>query len=179
MKVFLSTIAKFLFLLMVISFDAGFLPGLGGNWNLINIAFIVSVFFIFIFRNAIAYPFYFASILLLSYTAGSLFLIPLIAGFTSLFVINFLLERFFTNRSYYVLLAIGIIAWFIYYAVYALLLTLYHYWFPEELITLITVDWMISILFYTPFSLALLSLGYLATTFMSKRFKSYFIISDH
>jgi len=179
MRFFFTTIAKVLFLILILGIDAGFLPGLGGGWNTLNAAFILSIFFAFIFRTSIAYIFYFASTFLIAFTAGDLFLIPLTAGFLSIFTITMLLERFFTNRSYYVLLAVGTIAWILYHLIYGVLVFSYHSIFPEIIIKPISLDWLSQVLTSTFFVLLILSIGYLAVNFMSKRFRSYFIISDY
>ena len=178
MKRLLSVILITVSLLLVVSLDAGFFPALGDFWSKMSTLLMTSLYLIIIFRNSLAYTFFVVATVFYSLSVSNLLFTPLISGLITLAIINFLLERFFTNRSYYVLIVLGAFGWFFYHLLYGLLLILLRLWSPESLVISITYKWFTDIFLLSFIVVAFLSVGYLLTNSMSKRFKSYFIISN-
>lgn len=179
MKQILTWLFIILALLIVLAIDSGLLPGLGLFWSRMNMSLTIALYLLIVFQTNLAYTFYLAILLLTSLTVSNLFLIPLIAGFLTLIGINLLLERFLTNRSYYVIVTLGGLGWLFYHLIFGLQLLLYGLLAPEATIIQLQWEWVVDIVLLTFVVIGLFTAGYIATSFMSKRFRSYFIISDH
>ena len=170
-----SVIALIFFLTAL---DAAFFPALGYYSNFINITLMVSIYLLVIVRRDFALFIYAITTTLTSlYTVSWLF-VPVLLGIGVLLFIDILFESFFTNRSYYTLLLLGLIAWFVYYAVFALIVTITLLFSPESIVPTIHFSWLKGVLTGAIVLIISLTILFLLTHFLSKKFKSYFIIND-
>ncbi len=163
--------------LITAAFDVALLPALGGPLSQANLTLAVSLFLLVIVSRSLAMLFYLTSTMLIALTSSSMFFLPLMTGLAVLFIVDALFERVFTNRSIYTVVTLGVTGWLMYYLVFALLSLLLRFTPSASFSFVHTAEWWIYLL-YNLFGLAALySLGYLAVSFTSKRFRSYFIVT--
>ena len=179
MKLFLQIIVAAILILLITALDSSFFPAISGVFTYINITLTVAIYLLIIVNQRIAFLVYSLTTIIIGITSSSLLIIPLLIGLGILFLLNWLFESFFTNRSYYTLLALGTIGWFAYYIIFSIIslvmsFTTANIDYPE-----INYFWFLGIIIGYSFLAILLTLGYIFTTFISKKFRSYFIISDH
>lgn len=166
-------------ILLLAALDAAFFPALGTAARHINLTLIAALYTVIILQERMALLIYVASTLLIAFTASSAIVLPLALGLLSLALVNMLFLRFFTNRSYYTLMALGTIGWLAYHIPFdggRLLLNA----LSTQGIYAPTLDsrWVISLLIGFACMLVVLTLAYMMTLFFSKRFRSYFIVTD-
>lgn len=175
MRQLLKYIAFVLVLVLISAIDTALIPALGGMFLRLNLALVVGLFLVVIANEKIALSVYLLSTLISVLTSASLTITPVLIGGATLLIVNTLIESLFTNRSYYTLIALGIIGWAIYYGLFAIF-TLILGFFREEIITTsISVYWLWGIIMSGAAAIILWTLGYIFTNYMSSRFKSYFI----
>lgn len=168
-----------LFLIVTLaSFDAAFFPAIGSSTRSISMILVASLYTIVILREQEAILIFVASTVLLGFTASDAILFPLAIGLLTLTTVNALFIRFFTNRSYYSLLALGTFGWLMYnmlfdFSRFATALIIQSQYAP-----VFDGGWVIAHLVSFIFLIISLSLAYIMTVFLSKRFRSYFIITD-
>ncbi len=168
-----------LFFLICVSFtllQTGFVSALGSPFTAINVPLFITFFAISVFDERYAFLLFGISATLVGLISSTYLFTPLIVGFLSLLLLSELHERFFTNRTYYSVLTLGILGLF----VYSFLLTV-----TTNLIRLLTgselfyvhVPPLMDTLVALAFFLALLTACYAITVLVSKRIRSYFIVS--
>lgn len=163
-------------LILISAFDTALVPALGGIFVQVNLALIISLFLVFIANEKIAITVYLLSSLITILTSSSLSITPILAGGATIIMANWLIESFFTNRSYYTLIALGVIGLFVYYGLFALMTFALGIFNEAAFITDINAAWVWGVIVSAAVSAVLWTVGYMLTKFMSIRFKSYFII---
>jgi len=176
MKSWLQTIVFLLLSILIVLLDVAFFPAMG-NMIFVNLILTVSLFILVIFNMNLGTQFFIVSVVLSDLTSGSFLLMHLIGGIMVLMLMNWLFESFFTNRSYYSLIAIGFLGWSIYYLI-VFIATLTIRFFDSSAYTYtITTAWLKWILVGLSVELLILSLLYTSTVIFHKGIKSYFIVS--
>lgn len=165
--------------MLVALLQQSFVAALGLPLATIDVPLFLTLFAVAIFDNRVAFGFFVVSSITSSLIAGQTLLTPLIVGLVTCTVLNELLERFFTNRAYYAVLAVGVSGWLLYGALLAAFFALFRlldvgpadaqvsaFSSPWALLTGLVALWLFLTLFYT------------LTVLVSKRIRSYFIVSD-
>jgi hypothetical protein len=174
----IKSIALSFFIIFFFIADSSFFPAMGGVFTVLNSSFVVSLFLVIIFQSRLALIFYLSTLLLKVLISGSMFFVPLIAGASVLFAIDLLLEKVFTNRSYYVLVALSVSGWVVYHLIYALILSVFRFLPTSFLYPQLIGSWWASWLMLTIGLFSAHTIGYLLINTMSKRFRSYFITTS-
>lgn len=178
MKRFLIFLIYSFTILIIAALDAAFFPSLGGSWILMNVSLALGIFVVVILNRRIALTIYISSTILIGLSSAQMLLFPLILGAGILLLIDWLVETVFTNRSYYTVVTVGIAGWMLYYLLYALLITGLGLFSDSLIRPEISFHWISSVIFNAILLYLFFSLAYLLTHNMSKRFKSYFIVSE-
>lgn len=163
-------------LLFISAMDASFFPGLGGYLSQMNFALALSLFLLVIVDEKIAFFVYIIAVLMTGFTSFSLIVLPLLLGGLTLVTVNWLFESFFTNRSYYSLIALGLIGWLIYYSSFALIIAGLKFLNFNLILPELSLSWMFGVLISALATVLLLTAGYIVMNNMSRRFKSYFVV---
>lgn len=163
-------------LILISAFDTALVPAFGGVFVRVNLALMISLFLVVIVNEKIALTVYLLSSLITILTSASLHISPILIGGGTLIMVNWLIASFFTNRSYYTLIALGLIGWFSYYGLFSFVTFLLGIFNEDAFITSINASWAWDVIISGAIAVILWSAGYILTKFMSVRFKSYFII---
>lgn len=170
--IFVFTLLVFL----VAAIDVAFLPSLlGVSWQ-INLALILSLYIVIIINKEIGFSFFLITTLIEQLSSSQILITPLIIGAIVILLADILFESLFTNRSYYTLLALGTLSYILYYFLYFVFILIQSF-FTEISFTYFGIKYIFGIIVSIIFSAIFLFILYAITGFMSKRFKSYFIIS--
>jgi len=159
--------------------DVALFPALGGFWLYMNVSLALGLFLVVILNRRIALIIYLCSTIVIGLAASQMLLVPLLVGAGVIIFIDWLVETIFTNRSYYTLITMGLVGWFLYYLVYALLVLGLGFVSDSLINPVISLSWIFSIFLNAIVVFFFFSLAYMVTRYMSKRFKSYFVLSDH
>jgi len=178
MQKVLRYLAFFVLLILIIAIDSAFLPALGGYFAQINIALVVGLFLVVIVNEKVALLVYLLGSLISVLTTFSMTITPILIGGAVLIFVNWLFESFFTNRSYYTLIALGLIGWIIYYLSFIVVVVSVGLFNSDLLRPDITSAWVVGIAISGIISVLFWTLGYVLTNYMSIRFKSYFIVPN-
>jgi len=176
LRTFLFYILLSLFLLAA---DSAFFPAIGGIYEHLNLTLIVCLYLTTVVRSDIALSFWTVMTTVKALTFSAMFLIPLGTGILVILALNRLIERFFTNRSYYVIVFLCLTGWIVYHSVYLFLLLLQSWMRPEAVVPVVTKTTVTDILVLLIPVGVLVSSAYLFTSYLSRRFRSYFILADH
>lgn len=176
MRRFLLASVFFLICVSLTLFQTAFVSALGSPFTAINIPLFITFFAISVFDERYAFLLFGISATFVGLVSSTYLFTPLMVGFLSLLLLSELHERFFTNRTYYSVLTLGCLGLL----VYSFLLTV-----SLNAIRLITgsesfylrVPPLLDTLVAMAFFLALLTVCYAITVLLSKRIRSYFIVS--
>lgn len=163
-------------LTILVIFDSAFFPGLGTPWSVLSITFLSSLYLATVLQIRLALLLYLSATFLLAFFSRNAFLIPFLIGTSVIYLTDLLLNNVFTNRSYYVVVLIGLIGWLSYGITTIFLFWVQSLTLPNLLSPMIQADTIIQLFKVLPIVFLLFSVGYALTTFFSKRFKSYFIL---
>lgn len=170
-------IAALIFILAAL--DTAFFPAFGSAARHINMTLIASLYAVVILQERMAILLFVIGTLLIGFTASTSIVLPLASGLLALSLVNGMFLRFFTNRSYYTLLALGAIGWLTYYLSFDSVRLIYKFLISQNTYApAIDARWAISMLIGFAALLISLTGAYVMTVFFSKRFRSYFIVSD-
>ncbi len=177
MKKFLSVFFFIATAIFVVILDRSFFPALGGSFLSVNLTLSLAIYLLIIIDRNLALAFFLTASLLLILLGSTLSLSSLFVGIPVLVVMDWVFESFLTNRSYYTLLILGGAGWYSYYFVITLLILFYRVLQLNMYLPVISFSWVSGIAFGSLFLMAFLSVAFIGTNFLSKKFKSYFIIS--
>jgi hypothetical protein len=178
MRRILSLIGFAGIIILFVALDTSFFPAISDRSGLMNSTLAFAVYLVVIFNRKIAVVFYVSTIVLMSLISSELLMIPLLLGLGVLFLLDQLLTTYFTNRSYYSVIALSALAWIAYYALFALLIVSANIFTADLILPELHFSWFLGVFLTIIPVIILVSAAYLATSFASKRFQSYFIIHD-
>lgn len=179
MRAIIRTIAFVTGILVLLSLDGAFFPALGAPFEWMNISLIVSLYLVTVLRSDVAIQLWGTMCAVKVLTLSALFFIPLAAGLTVLLLLDRLIERFFTNRSYYVIVVLCLGGWALYHAIYLTLVKTHEFVSPDAIVPILSLKDLSEILLLLVPVAVIVSTAFLFTTTLSRRFRSYFIIADH
>jgi hypothetical protein len=174
MKYWLFIATVFVAALSLAVFDVAFVGALGYPLRLISSILIVSLYAIIVLRDQVGFLLFCVGTLAASLAASTLLVAPLLVGSIVLLIVSHFVERLFTNRNYYSMLAVASIGW----AIYHLLLS------GVTNVFLLITPGGTGVVFPTPIELMfswlalalILTTAYAGTVLFSKKIRSYFIV---
>jgi hypothetical protein len=179
MRPWLRTIIIAALIFILVALDTAFFPAFGSAARHINTTLIASLYAVVILQERVAILIFVVGTLLVGFTASTSIVLPLASGLVALSLVNGMFLRFFTNRSYYTLLALGTIGWLTYYLLFDSIRIVFKYLIAQNhYAPSIDARWAVSMLVGFAALLVCLTGAYVLTVFFSKRFRSYFIVSD-
>lgn len=156
--------------------QTAFIAGLGSPFSAINLPLFLTLFAISVFDERYAFLLFGISTTIVGLISSSYLLTPLCIGFLTLVLLSELHERFFTNRTYYSVLTLGGIGLLLYACLLLFWSNTLRFVQSSECYYL-QVPSLIEILVATCSFFLLLTLCYGITVLVSKRIRSYFIVS--
>lgn len=174
-RIVLKYILFFILSSIIALFDTSFFSTFNGMISQMNLAIFTAIFLIIIFDGSTSILFYILTMTLTSIFSQSMLFIPFIIGISVLFILDLLLQNVFTNRSYYVLVALGSASWVVYHLLWGIVLMIAQIFSSSHSWPSISLSWWINTLLLTILVFGVYSLGYVLIAAFSKRFKSYFI----
>ncbi len=176
MRRLIAMFAFFLACVTITLVQTGFISALGAPFVAVNLPLFITLFAVSIFDERYAFLLFGISTTLVGLISSTYLFTPLLVGFLSLFILSELHERFFTNRTYYSVLTLGSTGLIL----YSVLLTI-----CTNLIRLVTgsesfylrIPSAANVFIGTAVFLCLLTICYAITVLVSKRIRSYFIVS--
>ena len=178
MKFFIKILSFIVVIIIVTAIDVAFLPSLGPLFISLNLTLSLALYLMIIVNREYSLILFVFSAVLAGITGSQLMFTPIIIGVFVLLLIDWLFESFFTNRSYYTLLALGLIGWFAYYLLFGLVVLSMSAFSTGSILPRISLAYIATTFFGAIFLLLILSSSYIFTTLFSKKFKSYFIIAE-
>lgn len=165
--------------IMAAVWQQSFIAALGLPWSTLDLPLFITLFGVSIFDDRIAFAFFVIANTTGSIIAGQALLTPLIAGLATCILLNELLERFFTNRAYYSVITIAMLGWLIYGLLLSMAFGLYRLLDAGPTDAQVTAFASGKAFLLALFGLWLfLTVAYAVTVLVSKRIRSYFIVSD-
>lgn len=178
MRQWLPIITILLCAVLLGSLDTAFFPAIGPSFYSVNFTIIACLAILVIFRFQVSVSIFMAATILLGLTGSSLFFFQLVVGTAMLITANWLFESFFTNRSYYSLVAISSMGLVAYYLFLAIAIELNHLFRPDEILPSINASWLQGFLITLVFNLVFDTVFYFSSSYLSNQIKSYFVISS-
>lgn len=169
----LSLIAVGVTLAMV---DVAFIGALGYPFRLISMVLIVSLYASILIRDLVGFLVFCAGSLVASLAASTLLILPILAGCTVLLLVSRLVERLFTNRNYYSVLAVASIGWAVYQLLLSGIANMLLRLIPKTSPTVFPTALELAVSWVT--LAVLLTIGYATTVVFSKKIRSYFIVGS-
>ena len=122
MKFFIKIMSFIVVIIIVTAIDVAFLPALGPLFISLNLTLSLALYLMIIVNREYSLILFVFSAVLAGITGSQLMFTPILIGVFVLLMIDWLFESFFTNRSYYTLLALGLVGWFAYYILFGLVI---------------------------------------------------------
>lgn len=153
--------------------DGAFIAGLAYPFRFVDLVFFAALYCLIVLQERFGVVLFISGSMAAGLTYNQDVFVPAIVGSLVLFIISRALERLFTNRTYYSVMAVAIFGWMLYIGgvvgVYSIvnLLSETHSFMPptgsELLVAMVSM--MISA-----------TLAYAGTVIFSKKIRSYFIV---
>ncbi len=178
MRRLLIAIAIIAFAVLAALAQHAFIAALGQPWSSIDLPLFMTLFALSVFDDRVAFGFFVITSIIGSFIASVSLFTPLLVGIAVCMVINELVERFFTNRTYYAVLAIGGIGWCLYYGLLSVCFLLFRLLDSGPTDVHALTFSVSSILTALGGLIAFLTISYVCTVLLSKRIRSYFIVAD-
>lgn len=175
MRQWLTLLIIALFAVILALIDAGLVQAAGYPFRLVNFVFMASLFILIVIRDDFAFLLFCLGTIITWLTASAILILPLAFGCLVLLLVSQAVDRLFTNRTYYSVIAVASVGWAIYQAGLALGFILTGL-FGGVSATLpstaeLGVGWL-ALAAGTTFS-------YMATVLFSKKIRSYFIVGSN
>lgn len=164
--------------LLIVFFSAlqtGFLPALPWPFNYLNLILLVGVFMTFALGYGQALIFAVPASLMLDFFSYLPFGTMALLAFTTIFLVNVMLNNFFTNRSFYSLIFLGFLGNAIYiFCLFLLNLIFFILDFTNSFDKFFTKTNLLGMLWQVVFTVVLLACLFFIFNFLSKKLKSAF-----
>lgn len=164
--------------IFIVIIDRSFLPALEQSYFNFNLLLAFSIYLLVVIDKNLSFTTYTIGTILSALLGATLTVTSLLIGLFILFIMDRIFESFLTNRSYYTLLTLGIAGWSLYYLLFSTMIFLYSLLKQDLLLPVLSSSKVLGFLLSNILLILFLSLFFILTTFLSKKFKSYFIISD-
>ncbi len=175
MKKWFTPLVIALFALVLALIDAGLVPAAGNPFRLVSFVFTASLFSLIVIRDDFAFLLFCLGTAITWLTASSTLIIPLAIGCLVLLGVNESVDRLFTNRTYYSVIAVATVGWAAYQAgitiSFAFAAVFGSNSVPLPTAAELAVGWVILA--------ASTTLAYMATVLFSKKIRSYFIVGSN
>jgi rod shape-determining protein MreD len=173
-KFFLNLILLFFYILLQISL----LPSLGYPLNNLNLILSIIIFFIVIVNYKTGLWLAFGGGLILELFSIFPFGVITLSIVITAILVNSFFDNFFTNRSFYSLIILGLIGTFIYNFLLFFVNSIIYFINPERnFFDLLNVHYFYNLSWQIILNLAVLSLIFLILNFINRKLKSVFILS--
>lgn len=157
--------------------QAGFVAALGEPFDFISIPMFFALFSVAVFDERFALVLVALSFAIIGLVSTSFLISLLVIGTLNLIALNELHTRFFTNRTYYSVLALGLIGWTWYVVALIAFVNIWNFFRTGSFGDVFFPS--VASIGLSFFALGLfLSVAYACTVMLSKRIRSYFIISE-